>query len=195
MNRTCRFVAGLIVVTLIAGLPIGYSAYCNANLRNVRVVKSGVLYRSGQLSGAGLERLIHDHGIRTVVSLRDAEFPGAQAPDESEAELCEGLDIRHVRITPRSWWPDKDGNAPAEQGIQTFLDVMDDPSNYPVLVHCFAGVHRTGAMIAVYRMEKDRWTNSEALAELRQNGYVNLDREKDVLGFLENYRPRWRSAK
>ena len=46
-------------------------------------------------------------------------------------------------------------------------------------------------MVAVYRMEHDRWTNSEALAELRAAGYKNLDKEWDVLAYLENYKPRW----
>jgi protein tyrosine/serine phosphatase len=68
---------------------------------------------------------------------------------------------------------------------------MDDPANFPVLVHCFAGIHRTGAYVAVYRMEHDRWTNAEALDELRAFGYRNLDDEWDVLGYLEQYRPRW----
>jgi protein tyrosine/serine phosphatase len=40
---------------------------------------------------------------------------------------------------------------------------MDDPANHPVLVHCFAGVHRTGAHIAIYRMVHDRWPNAKAL--------------------------------
>ena len=42
--------------------------------------------------------------------------------------------------------------------------VMADPGNYPVLVHCFAGIHRTGAYCAVYRMEFERWDNADAMA-------------------------------
>ena len=68
---------------------------------------------------------------------------------------------------------------------------MDDSNRYPVLVHCFAGIHRTGAMVALYRMEYERWPTAEALDELRANGYRNLDDEWDVLGYLEQYRPRW----
>ena len=71
---------------------------------------------------------------------------------------------------------------------------MDDPANYPVLVHCFAGIHRTGAYMAVYRMEIDRWDNDAALDELRACGYRHLDDEWDVLGYLESYRPRWKDA-
>lgn len=181
---------GTVAVVLI-GLPAAYASYQKANHRNIRIVTPGVLYRSGQLSKSGLERMIHDHGIRSVVSLRDTYVEGVNPPDAAEADFCKSLDIKHVRITPKSWWPEYEGPPPAEQGITTFLKVMDDPGNYPVLLHCFAGTHRTGAMVAIYRMEYDHWTNSEALAELRGAGYKNLDNETDVLSYLENYRPRW----
>ena len=34
---------------------------------------------------------------------------------------------------------------------------MDDPDSYPVLIHCNAGLNRTGVMVAVYRMEYQGW--------------------------------------
>lgn len=191
----CRIINGvgiLAVAATVVGVPFAVAQYQKANLRNIRTVTPHVLYRSGQLSLAGLERVIHDHGIRTVISLRDADVPGQTPPDAAEEEFCKQRGIRHVRITPRSWWPEYDGPPPAERGIAQFLRVLDDSANQPVLLHCFAGTHRTGAMVAIYRMEYDRWTNSEALAELRAAGYKNLDNEADVLNYLENYRARWR---
>jgi protein tyrosine/serine phosphatase len=56
-----------------------------------------------------------------------------------------------------------------------------------------AGIHRTGACVAIYRMEFDHWDNAAALDELRAGGYRHLDDEEDVLGYLENYRPRWKN--
>lgn len=186
-----RIAIGLTAAILI-GIPAVFARYRTVNSRNIRVVEPGVLYRSGQLSKIGLQRLVHDYGIRTVVSLRDSDDPNIPPPDLQEEQFCEKLDIRFVRITPRSWWPEYDGAPPAEKGVAKFLAVMDEPANFPVLLHCFAGTHRTGAMVAVYRMEFDRWTNSEALDELRNAGYRNLDQEMDVLTYLENYQPRWR---
>jgi protein tyrosine/serine phosphatase len=185
---------GLLVVAVIVGLPLGYAAYCNTHYRNFRVVKPGVLYRSGQMTLTGLERVIHDYGIRTVVTLRDADVEGERPPDWAEEEFCRKMDLRHVRIRPQRWWSPTGGPVPAEEGVKRFLAVMDDPANYPVLVHCFAGIHRTGAHVAIYRMEYDRWPTAEALDELRACGYRNLDDEWDVLGYLEQYRPRWWAA-
>ncbi len=193
-SRIWVMLASFGVIAAIAGIPAGYASYMNANLRNIRTVKSGVLYRSGQLSLSGLQKVVQEHGIRTVVSLRDSDSADTPPPDLIEQEFCKSNDIRHVRITPRSWWPEYNGPAPVQRGIDSFLEVMDRSENYPVLLHCFAGTHRTGAMVAVYRMEYDRWTNSEALQELRNCGYKNLDRELDVLTFLETYRPRWQRS-
>jgi protein tyrosine/serine phosphatase len=48
---------------------------------------------------------------------------------------------------------------------------MDDPAAYPVLIHCKAGLHRTGVMTAVYRMEYQNWTPTEAIREVKLNGF------------------------
>jgi len=91
-----------------------------------------------------------------------------------------------VRIRPPSWSVDATGKIPADSALQAFRDVMDDPAKYPVLVHCFAGYHRTGAMCAVFRMDYQGWSNDEAIAEMRVLGY-QVDHE-DVLGYLTKYR-------
>jgi tyrosine-protein phosphatase SIW14 len=64
---------------------------------------------------------------------------------------------------------------------------MRDPANHPVLIHCFAGIHRTGTFCAVYRMDFQGWSSREAIAEMRTLGFATLDECQDVLGFLEHY--------
>jgi tyrosine-protein phosphatase SIW14 len=190
----CKIANTIGVVTVagsLIGIPVAAAQYHRANLRNIRTVAPEVLYRSGQLSASGLDRIVKEHGIRTIISLRDSDVPGIAPPDAAEESYCRANGINHIRIPPRSWWPEYNGPPPAEQGVMMFLKVMDDRNNHPVLLHCFAGTHRTGAMVAIFRMEYERWTNSEALAELRAAGYKNLDNEMDVLTYLENYRPRW----
>src|SRR5262249_47819751 len=129
-------------------------------------------------------------GIKTVVTLRDAANPGDGPPDLAEEEFCKGEGLNHFRIPPREWWA-SDGSVPAERGVRRFREVMKDRANYPVLVHCFAGIHRTVGFRAVYRMEFQHWTNAKAIAELRALGYRNLDDEWDLLSYLKQYRPTW----
>jgi protein tyrosine/serine phosphatase len=185
-----RNLFGITTVGVLLGVPVEVALRFEAQARNFRVFRDGVLYRSGQMKVAGLRRIVHDYGIRTIVSLRDAAVPGEAPPDLDEERYCQANDINHYRLPPRAWWAPA-GPAPVEDNVQRFNEIMADPNNYPVLIHCFAGIHRTGTYCAIYRMEHDHWSNAEAIAELKQNGYVNLDQEWDVLGYLEEYRPSW----
>jgi protein tyrosine/serine phosphatase len=194
MTRPLQVTLGTAtVLALIAG-PIVYAHHHQAQMRNFRVVREGVLYRSGQMSLAGLQRVLHDYGIRTVITLRDAKAPGHRPPDWAEEEYCKRQGLLYVRIPPRPYEDEeKDHAPPVEEGVRKFREVLSDPRNHPVLVHCFAGQHRSGAYCAIYRMEFEHWSNAEALAEMRSCGYVNLDSELDILGYLEDYRPSWRT--
>jgi protein tyrosine/serine phosphatase len=181
---------GLIAVSLVV-LPAGYAWFREAEMRNFRIVREGVLYRSGQPTLHALKHVIRDYGIKTVITLRDGPYPGATPPDATEEAYCRAQDINYVRISPTRWGSE-DGSVPAEDGVRRFLEVMRDPDRQPVLIHCFAGIHRSGIFVAIYRMEFDHLSNTEAIAELKASGYTNLDDEWDVLGFLETYRPSWR---
>jgi protein tyrosine/serine phosphatase len=193
MPRILRLCFGLGIAALLVGGPLAYSRYRHKQVRNFRVVRDGVLYRSGQMSLSGLKRIVRDYGIRTVVTLRDAVVAGQTPPDWKEQLFCEAEEIRYVRIRPEHWWA-SDDTVPAEKGVRRFLEVMDDPDNYPVLIHCFAGIHRTGAYCAVYRMEYEHWSNARAITEMKSCGYINLSDEFDLLGYLERYQPRWLAA-
>jgi protein tyrosine/serine phosphatase len=188
MPRTLPYFFALLIVALLVGGPVAYSCCQQGQFRNFHEVEAGVLYRSGQLPSSGLKRVLHDYGIKTVVTLRDTEVPGRLPPDAAEEEYCKKAELNYVRITPRNWSA-SDGSVPAAAGVRKFLSVMRDPANYPVLVHCFAGIHRTGAHVAVYRMEVKGWSNDEALAELQAHGYFNIDQDYDLLDYLEHYRP------
>jgi tyrosine-protein phosphatase SIW14 len=188
MSRSLRVGAGTIVVVLLIVGPVVLALHEQAQMRNFHVVREGVLYRSGQMTPAGLKRAFHDHGIKTVICLRD----GTTRSDQEEEALCRSEEVAFVRIPPSSWG-DVGGTVPVETGIKRFKEILSDPHNYPVLVHCCAGIHRTGAYTAIYRMEFEHWTNGKAIAEMKACGYANLDDEMDILGFLEQYHPAWKA--
>jgi protein tyrosine/serine phosphatase len=184
MSRSVRTAFICLITLLIFGAPSGYAYYRQRQLRHLKVVENDVLYRSGQLSVRGLKQTIHDHGIKTVISLRPAEVD----PDPEEA-YCNSQEIKYLRIAPKRWWANG-GAIPAEEGVNTFIKVMENPANFPVLIHCMRGVHRTGAFCAVYRMQFQGWSNEQAIEELRACGYKELEDEFDILSFLEQFKPR-----
>src|SRR5262245_1822589 len=101
-----QFWKSVLLVGLVGSLiaaPIAYGVHRQGQTRNFRVVREGVLYRSGQMSLDGLKRMVHDHGIRTVVSLRDSAVPGQPPPDLAEEAFCNKEEITFIRIPPRSW--------------------------------------------------------------------------------------------
>jgi tyrosine-protein phosphatase SIW14 len=183
------FIPGILLAATLFAVPFGYARVRERHLRNVRVVEEGVLYRSGQPSPAGLGRLVHDYDIRTVICFRDVEEGKAEvAPDQWEEKSCADLGIKYVRMPLRVWSYDH-GVIPADENVHRFLELMADPKNHPVLIHCYRGVHRTGTYSAVYRMERQGWSNEDAIEELKALGYTNLDREDDVRTYLERYVP------
>jgi hypothetical protein len=81
--------------------------------------------------------------------------------------------------------------------VAPYLKVLDDPTCYPVLLHCRAGLHRTGVLTAVYRMEYEGWSHALAIAELQAHGFDTSIGRHDctacndyVKQYVLNYRKR-----
>lgn len=187
MRRLILQSVGIVAILVLLAAPVVYAVHERNQMRNFRVVRPGVLYRSAQMTLPGLKRAVHDYRIKTVLSLRDADRPA----DIAEEAFCRKEEITFYRLPPLSW-DTSNGPAPVEENVKKFRAIIDDPSNYPILVHCFAGIHRTGAYVAIYRMEKEQWSNEAAIAEMRRCGYDTLDSDQDIREYLESYQPRWK---
>jgi protein tyrosine/serine phosphatase len=184
---------GILVVVALVSAPVAFAARQQTQVRNFRVMKEDVLYRSGQMTLEGLQRVAHEYGIRTVISLRDKSHGGLNSADDAEEKYCNQQEINFYRLPPRHWEAELGSEpAPVEENVKVFRTVIADSKNYPVLVHCFAGIHRTGAYCAIYRMEQDHWSNGRAIEEIEASGYAEI--ESDVLGYLERYEPSWRES-
>jgi tyrosine-protein phosphatase SIW14 len=184
MSRSLQLAFSFLILGLVVGGPLWYKSFRHARYRNFRVVQEGVLYRSGQMTLGGLSEVVEKKGIKTVVNLRD----GDANPDQLEEEYCASRGIRYVRIAQKPW-TGPDNSVPNAEGVNEFLAVMKDRSSYPVLLHCFAGHHRTGAYCAVYRMELEGWSPTEAIREMMSLGYDTILTDRDVCSYLQNYRP------
>ncbi len=164
------------ILFVIAVVPVVHYRASYAHAKRLRVVTEGRVYRSGQMTAAGFEDAVRRHGIRTVVNLQD-EYPD---PDLArgyfdrrtvkESEVCARLKVRYVAIAP-DLLPRRQVPLRRPAAIDAMLAVFDDPSAYPVLIHCRAGLHRTGCMAAVYRMEYEGWTPQRAVDEMRAHGF------------------------
>lgn len=177
MKRRNRALAALAIATLIVGGSCYY--FSQEALPNFETVRSGVLYRSGQPRGVGLE-FVRLFGIRTLVNLRS---PGSDGTREEESFAAEkGLDFHNLTMGP--------SRQELETTVERFLDVVGNESNWPVLLHCSRGYERSGVLSAIYRIENDGWSNQEALEEAHRLG---LDKGEMPIAeeFVRTYRPRW----
>lgn len=180
-----RGVSAVLVAFAIAAIPTAYASHRLTTWRHFRVVREGRLYRSGQLSRDALQEVIREHGIKTVICLRSLSREGDPHLKNDEELWCRDWNVRYIRLNPVEW--DSRG---IRDHLDEFLKWIDDPASGAILIHCFAGLHRTGVYCAVFRMERDGWSNDEAIAEMHAIGYFQED--PAALQFLREYVPRKR---
>lgn len=187
-----RSLIALWAVLLMIAALFGYNYLSSVNYRGLRTVEDGILYRSGQLEPESLERFIREYGIKTVITFRDERPDKPLSPAAAfEEKYCQEKGIHYTRLTPKRWSSLDGSPPPVEENVRKYLEVIRErrPKG-PILIHCFAGIHRTGAYTAIYRMEFNGWANSEAIQEMVDRGYITLDDDPDILDYLERYRAR-----
>jgi protein tyrosine/serine phosphatase len=187
---------GVAAVALVPPVALYRAQYVHA--KRFREVEPGRLYRSGQMTAAGFRETIERYRIKTVVNLQHEE-PDPVLPENwlgrgklSESVLCQQLGVKYVLLTPDLLPP---GNTVQMEppAVADWLKLLDDDRNYPILLHCKAGLHRTGRLTAIYRMQVHGWSAGEALREARANGYGYAaagEGDEYVIQFIENFKPR-----
>jgi protein tyrosine phosphatase (PTP) superfamily phosphohydrolase (DUF442 family) len=163
----------LIVVAVVAPAAIHYRLRYDCSKR-LRIVTPGKVYRSGQLSEAGFREAVKTYGLKTILNLQDESPEPVFDTGRLESQVCAELGVRYVFLPPDLIARKKLAKeSPAAMGA--YLAIMDDPASYPVLLHCRAGLHRTGTLAALYRIEYEGWSPIEAIVEMQQNGFGLLE--------------------
>ena len=176
MPRVSTLALSAVVALLVVVWPVVEFRNVYAFNKRLREVDPGRVYRAGEMTADGIADAVARFKIRTIVNLQE------DVPDPDvcrsfwdwgtlkESELCRQLGVRYVLIKP-DLIPRRLTPAERPAAVDDFLDLMDRDDAYPVLIHCKAGLHRTGVMAAVYRMEYQDWTPNEAYAELKAHGF------------------------
>jgi|SRR5215469_7946008 len=133
-------------------------------------------YRGAQPSGRDYKDLA-SMGIKTVIDL--------QADGEAnEAGQVRNAGMKFYRI------PMSDHSQPSDGAVRQFLQLVNDPANQPVFVHCHGGRHRTGAMTAVYRMTNYGWSANQAYSEMQRYDFNHGFGHGALKDFVYSYRPQ-----
>lgn len=178
-----RVTFGIAIAMAIPLIPTVYASQRLTSWRHFHVVEEGHLYRSGQLTPDVLDRVIHDHKIKIIVCLRNLAREGDNRLENSEELWCAARGIDYVRLNPADW-----NTEGGRANLEAFLHTVKNSRDGAILIHCFAGLHRTGVYCAIFRMECEGWSNDEAIAEMYAIGYFQED--PSALQFLRSYVPR-----
>ncbi|MEM8507305.1 MAG: tyrosine-protein phosphatase [Bacteroidota bacterium] len=119
------------------------------------------IYRSEQPSAKGFQQL-EAMGLKTIINFRRNKKDDRKA--RKTALTLEHLPLKTKELT--------------EEQILMVLKVVH-AAEKPVLLHCWHGSDRTGAISAAYRIVFEDWEKEEAIKELR----------KEEFGYHENWYP------
>lgn len=112
------------------------------------------LYRGAQPEKIGIEEL-KKLGIKTIINLRLSN---------TDYEIIAGSGFKYYFLPVNTLSPDRDKFA-------RFIEIISDPANCPVFVHCRRGADRTGTAVALFRIKVQKWPVEEAVKEMQNGGY------------------------
>ncbi len=91
-------------------------------------------------------------GVEVVINLAPHHVPDALP---NETELVNSLGMQYINI-PVNW------NTPTSEGLDRFMDAMDEHKDKKTLVHCQANFRAT-AFVSMYRILRQGWKVDDAL--------------------------------
>ena len=135
---------------------------------NFHIVAPG-FWRSSQPNHESIVRM-KKHGLKTLINFR-----GDEATNVWEMTLCDSLGITYYNF------PIDGREKQDRQQWQEILDIVANPDNQPVLVHCLCGKDRTGFGAAL--ILDVLGVSEEAIVDdyLLTNNYLPLEKEIERL--------------
>lgn len=186
----------VLAIVVLAALIFGKSYVYDYKINhNLETITEGKVYKSGVIPPDELPEYIKKYNIKSVVDLR---FPGT-GDDVNNPEIPAELTAEKeaiAKIPGVNYFNNGSDQVPAKKNLDYFFKIMDNPDNYPVLIHCYHGVGRAEIYSAIYRIEYENWDRDEARTSTRfLTKWSAFDLGKPKGDFLHTYIKRKDSVK
>jgi len=162
-----------LIALVFLGLPMFGATPSTPGINNFHQIDANV-YRGGQPTETGFKYLA-SVGVKVVIDLREHD---GRALAEEKVVTASGM--RYVNVPMTGLTP------PTADETRKILALLEDPAAGPVFVHCKRGADRTGAVIAAYRIDHDKWDNARALREAMDDhmSFLQFERQSFIRTFL-----------
>jgi tyrosine-protein phosphatase SIW14 len=160
MNQ--RFAFTVFAVILWASFSVADPSSETPAIKNFHTVVEGQIFRGAEPDFKGLQYLV-SRGVKTIINLENADLFAIDLEERQSSEL--GMNM--------IWKPMHSFYPPTKAQIDSIENVLSDWANYPIFIHCFHGQDRTGLVIGLFRVfrEKPGMTAEKAYDEMLQLGF------------------------
>ena len=114
------------------------------------------LLRSRLPNGLFIKYLAEKYKLKSILSLEDDY-------DEDMDKWCEHYGIHHITVLNHCSAKNIFQN---KEDLKLYLSLVHNTELHPMLIRCRGGADRTGAAVAIWRMEEHGWRNWLAWIEM-----------------------------
>lgn len=179
-----------ILVAILVILGVGKYVYDMNINHNFETITEGKVYKSGVIPPDEIADYVKEYHIKSIIDLR---FPGT-GDDVNNPEIPAELTAEKVaveKIDGVNYFNNGSDQVPKQKNLDMFFKIMDNPDNYPVLIHCYHGVGRAEMYSAIYRIEYENMLRDEARTSTRfLTKWSSFDLGKPKGDYLHNYKSR-----
>lgn len=164
MKKLYKRIGGFLVLFSLCYIAAYlYDIHLNYNFKEIATKK---VYKSGVIPPDQIKDYVQKYKIKSIIDLR---IPGTndlklnpEVPGELQAEKNAVAKIKGL-----NYFSNPSNQIPSQKNIDCFLEIMDNPANYPVLIHCHHGTGRAILYSAIYRIEFENSSNEQARLNTR----------------------------
>jgi hypothetical protein len=174
--KPLKWIALIVLVGATAAAGMAYRHH--QRYKHFAVHEPGMMYRSAWLEPDVFSELIEEYQFRAIVNLCEPGEMGEERWNGERAAVRNaGAKLFEVPM-PTS----VDIDDPA---LEKHIELLKNPDNYPMLVHCQHGVTRTAKFLAMYDIVFRHMSAADSLAA--QPLFGRRDHNVNIRAFVKNF--------